>query len=244
MDEAHRCPSRTFTEAVTAFDSRFMLGLSATPWRRDGLSRLIYWHLGDKVYEVDKAALVEAGHVLQADVVWRETGFEPTFDPSAEYSQMLSELTRDASRNALIAEDVAQEARNGGGVCLVLSDRKAHCEALQAALRGHGIEAHILTGDLTNGDRQAVVAALNDGRVKVLVATGQLIGEGFDCRELSTLFLATPIRFNGRLLQYLGRILRPAPGKDKARVYDYRDPVGVLEAAALARQRVYGPETD
>ncbi len=74
------------------------------------------------------------------------------------------------------------------------------------------------------------MAALNAGQVKVLVATGQLIGEGFDCRDLSTLFLATPIRFNGRLLQYLGRILRPAPGKDKARVYDYLDiQVGVLE---------------
>ena len=58
-----------------------MLGLSATPWRRDGLSRLIYWHLGDKVHEVDKAALVEAGHVLEAEVIWRKTGFEPTFDP-------------------------------------------------------------------------------------------------------------------------------------------------------------------
>ena len=95
-----------------------------------------------------------------------------------------------------------------------------------------------------NGERQAVVEALNGGQVKVLVATGQLIGEGFDCRELSTLFLATPIKFNGRLLQYLGRVLRPAPGKDKARVYDYVDPVGVLKAAAHARQRVYGPETD
>jgi superfamily II DNA or RNA helicase len=243
VDECHRCPSRTFTEAVSAFDCRYMLGLSATPWRRDGLSQLIYWHLGDKVYEVDKAALVEAGHVLQADVVWRETSFEPTFDPSAEYSQMLSELTRDTSRNALIAEDVAQEARNGGGVCLVLSDRKAHCEALQSALWGHEIEAHLLTGDLSNGERQAVVAALNGGGVKVLVATGALLGEGFDCAALSTLFLATPIRFNGRLLQYLGRILRPAPGKDKARVYDYVDSqVGVLENAAQARARVYEPQ--
>ena len=60
-------------------------------------------------------------------------------------------------------------------------------------------------------------------------------GEGFDCRELSILFLATPIRFNGRLLQYLGRVLRLAPGKDKAKVYDYVDPVGVLENAARAR---------
>lgn len=65
---------------------------------------------------------MEAGHVLQADVVWRETGFEPIFDPSAEYSQMLSELTRDVSLNALIAEDVAQEAQGSApGVCLVLS---------------------------------------------------------------------------------------------------------------------------
>jgi superfamily II DNA or RNA helicase len=81
---------------------------------------------------------------------------------------------------------------------------------------------------------------LNASRVKVLVATGQLIGEGFDCRELSTLFLATPIKFNGRLLQYLGRVLRPAPGKDKARVFDYHDiNVGVLVAAARSRQWVY-----
>jgi len=241
VDECHRTPSRTFTECITAFDSRFMTGLSATPWRRDGLSRLIYWYIGDKAYEVDKADLVEAGHVLRAEVTWRETTFTPNHDPSTEYSKMLSELTRDASRNGLIAADVAQEAQGkGGGVCLVLSDRKAHCEALQAALQGHGIEAHLLTGDLSNGERQAVVAALDGGEVKVLIATGQLIGEGFDCPELSILFMATPIKFNGQLLQYLGRVLRPAPGKDKAKVYDYNDVnVGVLNNAAQARSRVY-----
>lgn len=81
VDECHRAPSRTFTEAVTAFDCRLMLGLSATPWRRDGLSWLIYWHLGEKVHEVDKDSLVEAGHILLAEVIWRETDYEPTFDP-------------------------------------------------------------------------------------------------------------------------------------------------------------------
>jgi superfamily II DNA or RNA helicase len=216
-----------------------MLGLSATPWRRDGLSRLIYWHLGDKVHEVDKGALVDAGHVLAADVVWRETSFRPTYDPSEEYSKMLSELTQDPDRNALIASDVAREAGNGGGVCLVLSDRKAHCDTLAAHLKDWGVESSVLTGDLGNGARAAVVEALNGGRVKVLVATGALLGEGFDCAALSTLFLATPIKFNGRLLQYLGRVLRPAPGKDKARVYDYLDPVGVLKNAARSRQREY-----
>jgi len=98
----------------------------------------------------------------------------------------------------------------------------------------------MLTGDLPAADRRKVVEALNGGQVKVLVATGQLIGEGFDCRELSTLFLATPIKFNGRLIQYLGRVLRLAPGKVKATVFDYLDiNVPVLEAAARARQRVY-----
>ena len=225
---------------MTAFDCRFMLGLSATPWRRDGLSWLIYWHLGEKVHEVDKDSLVEAGHILLAEVIWRETDYEPTFDPSEEYSRMLSELCQDPGRNSLIASDVAQEARNGGGVCLVLSDRKTHCETLVGFLADRGIEAAMLTGDLGTGERQRVVEDLNGGKVKVLVATGQLIGEGFDCRELSTLFLVTPIRFNGRLLQYLGRVLRPAPGKDQAKVYDYVDSVGVLENAARARARVYG----
>jgi superfamily II DNA or RNA helicase len=242
VDECHRTPSRTFTEAVMAFDSRFMLGLSATPWRRDRLSRLIYWYLGDKVHEVDRDALIDAGHVLEAEVIWCHTDFQPWHDPSEEYSRMLSELTEDPERNALIVADVAQEARNSGGVCLVLSDRKSHCEALAGLLAHRGVKASVLTSDLGNGERQAVVKALNAGRVKVLVATGQLIGEGFDCKELSTLFLATPIKFNGRLLQYLGRVLRPAPGKDKARVYDYLDPVGVLEAAAKARSRVYQME--
>jgi superfamily II DNA or RNA helicase len=239
IDECHRAPSRTFTEAVTTFDCMYMTGLSATPWRRDGLSRLIYWYIGDKAHEVDAPSLVEAGHVLKAEVIRRMTEFEPTADPSTEYSKMLSELTQDPARNALIASDVAREAGNGGGVCLVLTDRKAHCEALGAALGARGVNASILTGDLSNGERQEVVAALNGGGVKVLVATGQLIGEGFDCRELSTLFLATPIKFNGRLLQYLGRVLRPAPGKDQAKVYDYVDPVGPLMFSYQGRAREY-----
>ena len=117
VDECHRCPTRTFTQAVKAFDCKYMLGLSATPWRRDKLTRLIDWHLGDTVHVVDREALVEAGHILDVEVVWRETDFTPPHDPSEEYPRMLSELTQDLPRNTLIARDVAQEAKNGGGVC-------------------------------------------------------------------------------------------------------------------------------
>jgi superfamily II DNA or RNA helicase len=242
VDECHRAPSRTFTEAVTAFDCRYMLGLSATPWRRDRLSKLIFWYLGDVHHEVDKDRLEEGGHILKADVVFRPTYFEPYYDPVNDYSRMLSELTVDDARNRMIAGDVEKEARLGEGICLVLSDRKKHCETLQGILRfKHGVTAQLLTGDLNDEARGRVLAELGAGRVKVLIATGQLIGEGFDCPDLSTLFLATPVRFSGRVMQYLGRILRPASGKSRAKVYDYVDVrVAPLVAAAKARQRVYG----
>jgi len=241
VDECHRCPSRTFTEAVSSFDSKYMLGLSATPWRRDNLSRLIFWHLGDVHHEVDKKHLVETGAVLEAEVFVRETAFKPYYDPVNEYSKMLSELTADTDRNVLIAGDVARESQTIPGICLVLSDRKIHCENLQVLLRlRFKIESSLLTGDLSMTEREAVVEALNRGQVKILIATGQLVGEGFDCKDLSTLFLATPIRFSGRVLQYLGRILRPAGGKKMARVFDYVDVhVEPLRRAAQARQRVY-----
>lgn len=241
VDECHRCPSRTFTEAVTGFDSKYMLGLSATPWRRDNLSRLIFWYLGDVHHEVDTSHLVATGVVLAAEVIERETGFRPYHDPVVEYSKMLSELTADTVRNLLIAEDVAREARESPGICLVLSDRKAHCENLQALLRFRfKVESELLTGDLPIEERRDVVERLNAGRARVVIATGQLIGEGFDCPNLSTLFMATPVRFSGRVLQYLGRVLRPAPGKEKARVFDYVDVhVETLVNAANARKRVY-----
>ena len=241
VDECHRCPSRTFTEAVTGFDSRYMLGLSATPWRRDKLSQLIFWHLGDVHHEVDKKHLIQTGDVLPVEIFVRETNFKPYYDPVNEYSKMLSELTADTERNVLIAGDVARETENDAGICLVLSDRKAHCENLRALLKFRfKVEAELLTGDLSMEERQNVIERLNQNAVKVVIATGQLIGEGFDCRDLSTLFLATPIRFSGRVLQYLGRVLRPAPGKKKARVFDYVDiHVDTLTKAALARQKVY-----
>ena len=239
VDENHKIPSRTFTEAVTAFDSKYMLGLSATPWRRDKLSKLIYWHIGDIVHGVDKSELIENGDILQADVVIRETNFATCLDPSNEYSQMLSELTQDIERNRLIASDIAGEAKNG--VCLALSDRKAHCEALQHVLANdYHVSSALLTGAVPTKQRQDIVDRLNQGKIKVLIATGQLIGEGFDLPEMQTLFLTTPISFDGRVLQYLGRILRPAPKKGRAKVYDYIDShIGVLRASAIARQKVY-----
>jgi superfamily II DNA or RNA helicase len=241
VDECHRCPSRTFTEAVSLFDSKYMLGLSATPWRRDNLSKLIFWHLGDVQYEIDKHDLVDSGDILPAQIIERPTEFRAHHDPAKAYSKMLAELTADDLRNRLIASDVAIEAEKADGICLVLSDRKQHCETLKAILAfRHKIAAEVLTGDVDAGKRALVLKELAAGNIKVLIATGQLLGEGFDCPNLSSLFLTTPIRFSGRVLQYIGRVLRPAPGKHQARIFDYVDVhVGVLKSAADARQNVY-----
>jgi len=241
VDECHRTPSRTFTEAVSAFDCKFMLGLSATPYRRDGLSRLIFWHLGDVRHEIKAEDLQDSGDILRVKAIQRFTNFRSWADATTQYAQMLAELTQDNDRNELIAGDVIREAGNGGGICLVLTDRRDHALRLVTRIRAGGIRAEVLTGELPAKERQGIVDRLNAGAIKVLVATGQLIGEGFDCRELSTLFLTTPIRFDGRVRQYLGRVMRPAPGKDQAVVYDYVDSeVGVLRASARQRARVYG----
>jgi len=241
VDECHRCPSRTFTEAVTHFDSRYMLGLSATPYRRDKLSKLIFWHLGDVHHEIESRQLVDSGDVLTADVHLRETTFTPYFDPVNDYSRMLSELTADDERNRLIADDVAREALTSPGTTLVLSDRKKHCEALWSLIRyRNDAPCEFLTGDRSDQERKDIITRLNQGHIKILVATGQLIGEGFDCPNLTTLFLATPVRFSGRVLQYIGRVLRPAPGKSRAKIIDYIDVnVDVLVSAARARDKVY-----
>ena len=240
VDECHRCPSRTFSEAVTSFDAKYLLGLSATPFRRDKLTKLIFWYCGDLVHKVDRKSLQDNGDILRVDAVIRETDYDTLLDPAGQYSAMLSELTLDHDRNTLITNDVVKESRTGTGILLILSDRKQHCEDLQHLLRGRGLRPEVLTGSVASADREKIVKRLNDGQVKVLIATGQLIGEGFDLPELSTLFLTTPIAFRGRLLQYLGRILRPAPGKQRARLYDYVDVnVGVLEHSGSLRQHVY-----
>lgn len=239
VDEAHHCPSRIFTEALSAFDCRFMLGLSATPYRNDGLSKVIYWYLGDEVHAVEKSRLLQEGSILKPEIVTRETGFVSSFDMGFEYSKGISELTRDEPRNQLIARDVAEYLKGNEGPVLILSDRKLHCDTLAEMLTLQGIKAEILTGNLSNGRRKQAVERIRAGEVEAVVATGSLVGEGLDLPSLNALFMATPLKFKGRVTQYVGRVLRPSEDKGKAMVFDYVDDEPVLQASARARQRAY-----
>jgi superfamily II DNA or RNA helicase len=238
VDECHRTPSRTFTDAVTGFDCRYILGLSATPYRRDGLSRLIHFHLGDRVHRIETRGLQEEKQIMVAKLVIRETGFDFPYHGPEDYQPMVARLAADINRNRLIAGDVLTASKDGNGISLVISDRKEQCRKLARMVFKHRPTAE-LYGDMGSTERKRVVLDLQQGKVKVLVATAQLIGEGFDLPALSNLFLATPIKFDGRVKQYAGRVLRTAKGKKPPTIYDYVDRPGVLEASFRARKRAY-----
>lgn len=239
VDECHRVPASLFTEVVSAFDCQYMLGLSATAFRReDGMTRLIHIYMGDRVHRVDGQMLAASGAVVRPVLVQKPTAFSQKF--RGDYAGLVKALAADDQRNRQIAADVAALVRQGHqGTVLIVSDRVAHCQVLADLLAGEQLKVSVLTGQASAENRQQIVAAVQEGQVAVLIATLQLIGEGFDCPGLSTLVLATPIKFEGRLLQVVGRIMRPLAGK-QALVLDYADVlIPVLRRSAQARRKVF-----
>lgn len=237
VDECHRVPATLFTDVVTEFDAKYTLGLSATAYRReDVLTRLIYFYMGSCAHKVDAKVLHASGAILKPKILCKPTGF--TYRYRDDYAAMMTALTVDAGRNEQIADDVAAAARKKSGI-LVVSDRIAHCQILAELITARGGRVAILTGRVSAEQRSEIVQEIKEDRVNVLISTLQLIGEGFDAPGLTTLFLATPIKFSGRLKQVIGRILRPASGK-QAVVYDYVDEkVSILKNSANQRREMY-----
>jgi len=222
VDECHRVPATLFTDVVSRFDCHYLLGLSATAFRSDNeLTKLIYFFMGDRIHRVDSHELQASGAVLKPEIIRTSTSF--TYRYRGDYQSLIKALTVHEGRNIQILEDIcAVAAEPGSGTCLVVSDRVSHCRLFVERLQNRGVMVELLTGQIPPESRSAIVAAVQNGEIQVLVATLQLISEGFDCPGLSTLFLTTPIVFEGRILQVMGRIMRPAENK-RARVFDYID---------------------
>ena len=239
VDECHRVPASLFTEVVSAFDCHFMLGLSATAFRReDGMTKLIYIALGERVHQVDSRMLEASGAVVRPELEQRMTSF--AYGYHGEYTKLIKALAQNSLRNQQIVDDVEALVHSGhAGTILIVSDRVGHCQILADLLRNKGIPVAVLTGRTDASERAEIVEQVRNNGVQVLISTIQLIGEGFDCPGLSTLVLATPIKFEGRLLQVVGRIMRPVAGK-KARVIDYVDErIPVLRRSAASRRSVF-----
>ena len=238
VDECHRVPAALFTDVVSNCSGHYLLGLSATAFRSDeGLTKLINFYMGDLFHRVDQEELHATGAIVRPELVRRVTTFH--YHYRGDYQPLITALVQDVERNQQIIEDVACESRRtNSGIQLLVSDRVNHCQVFEKGLKAQGLDAMLLTGQTSAEQRMAIVEAVQSGKVQVLVATLQLIGEGFDCPGLSNLFLTTPITFEGRLLQVLGRIMRPAKGK-QAKVYDYVDEgVSVLKRSADHRKKI------
>ncbi len=224
VDECHHISAFSFEQVMKQAKAKYILGLTATPIRKDGHHPIIMMQCGPIRYQVSaKEAMRERpfDHVVRL----KYTDFKmPIEGEDYHISQYYSELSKDALRNELIVNDVQNEMNQGRNP-LVLTERTQHTESLADRLTQAGKEVIVLKGGMGRKQRKAVFervsAANSNGRV--IIATGRYIGEGFDDSRLDTLFLAMPISWQGTLQQYVGRLHRIHDGKKVVRVYDYID---------------------
>lgn len=241
VDECHHVAAEQYGKFLAYCDQKYLVGVTATPFRRDAVeNRVIFWRLGPILAKGDRARLVEAGAISDFELVWRDTGFVPKADPKGDYSTALTELCSDFRRNRLIASDVAAEYRSGEKILVVVA-RKAQARSISALLAMKDVPALVLTGETKTSDRRQIVEWISDDGIGAIVATGQLVGEGFDLPALTRLFIASPMKHHGTVIQYAGRVLRPAPDGSTPKIYDYRDggDPPVFQRQADRRDSVY-----
>ena len=224
VDECHHIPAVSFSTCVQRARSRRWLGLTATPYRRDKLEALIGFQCGPTRHEI-KPAAVEGAELVRRELIVHQTATQVTEDEAAHIQQVFAALVDDKRRTVQICQDV-HDAVAAGRTCLILTQRTDHIDAIVAGLASLGDAAYVLRGGLGIKARAAVGDALSTrdrGTGIALVATGSYLGEGFDWPELDTLFLAFPLAFKGRVVQYVGRLLRTHEGKHHVELHDYVD---------------------
>jgi superfamily II DNA or RNA helicase len=236
IDECHHIPAVTFESSMKRVTARYILGLTATPQRSDGLHDIILMQCGPLRYRM---AVEDSG--IPRQLIVRETPL-PSIPLETHISEVFKTMARDEGRNQLILEDVVQ-ALEKGRKCLVLSHLKEHCHSLVDGLTQKGKSPYLLSGAIGKKQRTAIIdeiKALPAEEELLIIATGQYLGEGFDCPPVDTLFLAFPVAFKGKLVQYVGRILRHHRGKESVIVYDYVDrQVPVLSHMFSRRSAAY-----
>lgn len=225
VDECHHLPAFSFERVLAEVKARYVVGLTATPYRRDGHQPIIHLQCGPTRFSLHRKQ--QAGEAaFTRRLILRETGFIlPEADSEATIQEVYARLTSDRQRNQLILADMRQalaEARSP----ILLTERKDHLEFFAGELRGTVKNMIVLQGGMGVKQRRRVMeqlTAIPDDEERLILATGRYIGEGFDDARLDTLFLALPFSWKGMLVQYAGRLHRLHPGKEEVRVYDYLD---------------------
>jgi len=220
VDECQHIPAKTFREAMPLFNPQYIFGLTATAKRKFNDEQIIYAYIGNILAELTPKDMEQndAKHI-GVDLVIRETMLSFPYNHKTDGYEILNKvISFDTARNHLIADDVKREIDRGKTI-LILTERKEHVHMLSLYI--HDLcECITLTGDDSMSERKSKLDQIKAGHFQVLIATGQLLGEGIDLPQLDTLILAFPFSFSGKLIQYIGRIERSITNRT---IYDYRD---------------------
>lgn len=228
IDEAHHLSAQSFEAVLNEANSHYILGLSATPVRSNGHHPIIFMqcgpirHIAKRPAHVPKDLLVHVRHIPT-----------PPIPPHASIQEVIRLLANDNNRNAQIVFD-AISAVNAGRKVLLLTKRSEHLDVLYEHLKNNHQQCFLLHGRMKMKERQAIIQALADlpeNTPHILLASAQLVGEGFDHAPLDTLILTLPISWEGTLQQYAGRLHRDHMSKTDILIHDYAE----LEHPQLAR---------
>ena len=206
VDECHHIPALTFEQIVKNFKGRYILGLSATPNRKDELDPILYQQLGNISYEYKKPKT----HTNRLLVIKTE------FTSSADnYAAIINELVSNEDRNRQIVKTIKE---NIDRKILLLSDRIEHLNLLENILKEEKIDFVSVHGSQNKKEQVENMQKVKTS--SLILATSSFFGEGIDFPHLNTIIFATPISFYGRLIQYLGRIGR---GNQECLAIDFLD---------------------
>lgn len=233
VDECHHIPAETFRNTIVKLQTFYLYGLTATPFRKYNDGKLIFIHLGEVISEIKSSEISAA---LQAKIIIRNTELDVPFNSKTDQFETLSKiLIHDSARNKLILQDVINELKEGKRV-VIISERKEHIDSLQQYLK-QSYETITLSGDDSESNRVSKWRILKEKSYQVLITTGQFFGEGTDLQNANCLFLVYPFSFEGKLIQYIGRVQR---SEVTPTIYDYRDiKIDYLNKLFLKRNTFY-----
>lgn len=221
VDECHHVGATSFDALLRRVRAKYVLGLTATPIRRDGQQPIIFMQCGPLRHTAQRADSAPQ----DLAVVPRQLRARIDVPADAGIQEVFRQLAIDAARTQAIASEVEVAWRQGRKV-LVLTERTDHLDALAACLAGRIEPLFILHGRMPRKGRASLLdtlEALPPDAARVLLATGRLVGEGFDHPPLDTLVLAMPVSWKGTLQQYAGRLHREHAGKAGVRIIDFVD---------------------
>jgi len=221
VDECHHVGAVSFDALLRRAKPKYVLGLTATPIRRDGQQPILFMQCGPLRYAAARSS--GAPQSLEVRPQFRDTPLD--LPAEAGIQEVFRLLASDPARTSAIGAE-ARAAFAQARKVLVLTERLEHLEAIQSALADLAPALFTLHGRMSKKQRAALLAdldALPPHVPRVLLATGKLVGEGFDHPPLDTLVLAMPISWKGTLQQYAGRLHREQAGKTEVRIIDIVD---------------------